>query len=65
MTTEIQSTDSASQRDQNHRQPGDREERRIEAMQRLYGHVLRDEPRVGETALRRIDAALRGEQVDE
>lgn len=63
MHPEIESSDST--RDPEQREPGDREERRIDALQRIYRRVLEDEQRMGSTTLRQIDAALRGEPADD
>ncbi len=61
MQTEIGSGDPASAEGVEPGEPADREERRIEALQRIYRSVLEDEQRTGSPKLREIDAALRGE----
>jgi hypothetical protein len=61
MQTEIAPSDSASDRVPDQAEPTDREERRLEALQRMYGRVLEAEERSGVKTLKRIDAAVRGE----
>ena len=64
MRTEIDSSDPADEL-VHETEPMDREERQVEALQRIYGRVLEDEDRLGATTLKRIDAALRGEPADD
>ena len=64
MQTEIESSDPADE-PVHETEPMDREERQVEALQRMYGRVLEDEERLGATTLKRIDAALRGEPADD
>ena len=61
MQTELEASDPADELVLHQTEPLDREERQIEALQRMYGRLLEDENRLGVTVLRRIDAALRGE----
>jgi hypothetical protein len=63
--TEIESTDPAAEQVNHETEPMDREERQIEALQRVYRRVLEDEDRLGATTLKKIDAALRGDASDE
>ncbi len=61
MQTELEASDPADELVLHQTEPLDREERQIEALQRMYGRLLEDENRLGVNVLRRIDAALRGE----
>jgi hypothetical protein len=63
--TEIESPDPAAEQVNHETEPMDREERQIEALQRVYRRVLEDEDRLGATTLKKIDAALRGDASDE
>jgi hypothetical protein len=63
--TEIESPDPAADQVSHEIEPMDREERQIEAVQRMYRRVLADEDHLGATTLKKIDAALRGDASDE
>lgn len=65
MRTEIQSPDPAAEQVNHETEPMNREERQVEALQRMYRRVLADEDRLGATTLTKIDAALRGDATDE
>lgn len=65
MQTEIESGDPAAELVLDRPELRDREERQVEALQRMYGRVLEDEDRLGATTLKKIDAALRGEPSDD
>lgn len=65
MQTEIESSDPADGLVLHETEPMDREERQVEALQRMYGRVLEDEDRLGVTTLKKIDAALRGEPAED
>jgi hypothetical protein len=47
--TEIESPDPAAEQVNHETEPMDREERQIEALQRVYRRVLEDEDRLGAT----------------
>lgn len=64
MQTEIESSDPAAEQVNHEIEPMDREERQIDALQRMYRRVLGDEDRLGATTLKKIDAALRGDASD-
>ncbi len=61
MQTELEASHPGDELVLHQTEPLDREERQIEALQRMYGRLLEDENRLGVNVLRKIDAALRGE----
>jgi hypothetical protein len=63
--TEIESPNPAAEQVNHETEPMDREERQVEALQRVYRRALEDEDRLGATTLKKIDAALRGDASDE
>lgn len=65
MPTEVEPRRSPPGPDEVSSEPPDREERRVAALQRMFAGVLEDEKRIGATALRQIDRAVRGDQADE